>query len=288
MFNKVMIVAEITFNEEELVKKARQLKELGVRECLLIQCVTSYEEMSLVSLHFSDFLKENLDRQVKILMEVGLVVKSKRLIDGDIVKEINKIGESEGYELIVVGSSRHTMVGEFLFGGVSYDVIHKTNLPIFVIRTTGEESRQDEPGEYTKHIMFPTDFSDNANLAFEMLKNLTRYEVAKITLVHVIKQSWLDEYLNKSMAELKDMAMANLEELKKELEALNVPQIELKVTVGSPTQELLKLIKEDDVKLVVMGSQGRGFIKEIYLGSVSHHLSRTAECAVLLIPAKRD
>lgn len=288
MFNKVIIVAEISFNEEELVKKARQLKELGVQECLLIQCVTSYEEMSLVSFHFSDFLKENLDRQIKILMEVGLVVKSKRLIDGDIVKQINKIGASEGYELIVVGSARHTMVGEFLFGGVSYDVIHKTNLPVFVIRTTGEAQRDDKPGEYTRHILFPTDFSDNANLAFEKLKELTKCDVEKITLVHVIKQSWLEEYLSKPVDDFKALALEKLEELKQELCQFNVPNIEVKVAYGSPTQELLKIIDEENVTMVIMGSQGRGFVKEIYLGSVSHHLSRTSSCPVLLIPAKRD
>ncbi len=288
MFNKVIIVAEISFNEEELVKKARQLKELGVKECLLLQCVTSYEEMSLVSLHFSDFLKENLDRQIKILMEVGLIVKSKRLIDGDIVKDINKIGESEGYELIVVGSARHTMIGEFLFGGVAYDVIHRTKLPVFVIKTTGEGERDDMPSEFTRHIMFPTDFSDNANLAFEKIKEMARYDVEKVTLVHVIKQSWLEEYMSKPVDDFKEMALEKLEQLKEELAPYNIPNIEVKVAYGSPTQELLKIIKEEDVKLVVMGSQGRGFIKEIYLGSVSHHLSRTAPCAVLLIPAKRD
>lgn len=288
MFNKVIIVAEISFNEEELVKKSRQLKELGVKECLFVQCVTSYEEMSLVSFHFSDFLKENLDKQVEILMEAGLVVKSKRLIDGDIVKQLNKIAAQEDYELIVVGASRHTMVGEFLFGGVSYDVIHKTNLPVFVIKTTGEADQENAQGEYTRHILFPTDFSANANLAFEKLKEMARQEIEKVTLVHVIKKSWLEEYLSKPVEDFKAMALDQLEALKQELAKLNVHNIEIKVAYGSPAQELMKIIKEDDVSLVVMGSQGRGFIKEIYLGSVSHHLSRLGTCAVLLIPAKRD
>jgi nucleotide-binding universal stress UspA family protein len=33
-----------------------------------------------------------------------------------------------------------------------------------------------------------------------------------------------------------------------------------------------------------MGTQGKGFIKEIFLGSVAHNVSRLAACPVLLIP----
>jgi len=37
----------------------------------------------------------------------------------------------------------------------------------------------------------------------------------------------------------------------------------------------------------VMGSQGRGFVSESFLGSVSHQVARRSPAPVLLIPAKR-
>jgi nucleotide-binding universal stress UspA family protein len=39
--------------------------------------------------------------------------------------------------------------------------------------------------------------------------------------------------------------------------------------------------------VIVMGSQGRGFISEVFLGSVSHQVVRQAPVPVLLIPALR-
>jgi nucleotide-binding universal stress UspA family protein len=37
-----------------------------------------------------------------------------------------------------------------------------------------------------------------------------------------------------------------------------------------------------------MGTQGKGFIQELFLGSVAHNVSRLAPCPVLLIlPKKR-
>jgi len=37
----------------------------------------------------------------------------------------------------------------------------------------------------------------------------------------------------------------------------------------------------------VMGSQGRGFIGEVFLGSVSHQVVRRAPVPVLLVPTLR-
>jgi nucleotide-binding universal stress UspA family protein len=38
---------------------------------------------------------------------------------------------------------------------------------------------------------------------------------------------------------------------------------------------------------VVMGSQGRGFLAEVFLGSVSHQVVRRSPVPVLLVPAGR-
>jgi len=40
--------------------------------------------------------------------------------------------------------------------------------------------------------------------------------------------------------------------------------------------------------MVVMGSQGRGFIGEVFLGSVSHTVTRHSKVPLLLIPAIRQ
>jgi nucleotide-binding universal stress UspA family protein len=58
--------------------------------------------------------------------------------------------------------------------------------------------------------------------------------------------------------------------------------------LGSPTGEILKTIDQKDISLVVMGSQGRGFLEQVFLGSVSHNIARHANVSVLLIPANRE
>jgi len=37
--------------------------------------------------------------------------------------------------------------------------------------------------------------------------------------------------------------------------------------------------------LIVLGSQGRGFFNEIFIGSVSHQVARQSDVSVLLVPS---
>jgi nucleotide-binding universal stress UspA family protein len=59
------------------------------------------------------------------------------------------------------------------------------------------------------------------------------------------------------------------------------------ITYGSPVTEILKKATDDGVTLIVMGSQGRGYISELFLGSVSHNVARHAGVPVLLVPLPR-
>lgn len=56
---------------------------------------------------------------------------------------------------------------------------------------------------------------------------------------------------------------------------------------GSPTSDLLAISGQLEYSLIVKGTQGKGFIKEVFLGSVSHNLVRLAHQPVLLVPIVR-
>ena len=57
---------------------------------------------------------------------------------------------------------------------------------------------------------------------------------------------------------------------------------------GNPIPAILKVLQKQDISLIVLGTQGKGFIKEIFLGSVAHNVARLAPCPVLLIPSQRQ
>jgi nucleotide-binding universal stress UspA family protein len=75
-----------------------------------------------------------------------------------------------------------------------------------------------------------------------------------------------------------------LETLNGRLMAVGGDDLDVAVIVrhGVPAAEILALLEQ--ASLVVMGTHGRGFVSELFVGSVSHNVARHAGCPVLLIP----
>jgi len=61
----------------------------------------------------------------------------------------------------------------------------------------------------------------------------------------------------------------------------------MKIPYGIPTAEILNEVATAKYSLIVMGSQGRGYIGELFPGNVSHNIARNASISLMLIPAIR-
>jgi nucleotide-binding universal stress UspA family protein len=59
---------------------------------------------------------------------------------------------------------------------------------------------------------------------------------------------------------------------------------ERRVAIGHPAERLAELADEEDADLIVVGSRGRGAMKAVFLGSVSHNLIGVARRPVLIVP----
>lgn len=72
-----------------------------------------------------------LEAGKKIAQEIGVEAETK-LQGGDEVDEILK--EGERHDLIVIGSQGRGKVDRFLLGSVSSELVHKSKIPVLVVR----------------------------------------------------------------------------------------------------------------------------------------------------------
>jgi nucleotide-binding universal stress UspA family protein len=75
-----------------------------------------------------------------------------------------------------------------------------------------------------------------------------------------------------------------LEHWGQRLKQAGVQQVETRFDATHPIPAILEVLKTQDISIIIMGTQGKGFIREIFLGSVAHNVSPLAPCPVLLIP----
>jgi nucleotide-binding universal stress UspA family protein len=291
MFRKVVIVTNLSDESVSLLRRLHGLKILGVESCVLLLCLGTQEAASLGLSYAADRLEQNLDSQKSILTSQGFSVEA-RAVYGDAVDEINRAAREDQCSAIVVGARTSSMIGELLFGGIADNVIHHAQKPVLVVRVAKDP--KDKSGladaienDLSSHVLFPTDFSDNANLAFDYVRTMALRGTKKVTLVHIQDRVRISPHLDDRLDEFNVVDQERLERMKKVIQEQSETEVDIAVAYGSPVVEIIKLVEERDVKLVVMGNQGRGFVQELFLGSVSNNIARLSPSSVMLVPMNR-
>ncbi|WP_242928434.1 universal stress protein [Pontibacter vulgaris] len=145
-----------------------------------------------------------------------------------------------------------------------------------------------------KRILVPTDFSEQAKNAFEVAIALARKTGASIKLLHVIEAPYAptfsatgDTFTQDNMEQvyvlqLLESSRRQIADLAKTISHEGVDVVQ-EVDVDRVIGKIRRVIKEDQVDLVVMGSKGSSGFDEFLIGSNTEKVVRTAECPVLTV-----
>ncbi len=294
MFSKFIIATDLSPASYAVVNCIEDIKYYGAKQCLLLLCLSWQEAGSTALSYHTDFIESHLHQQKKILEKQGFEVET-RIVTGSAKRMINQISLKENYSIVIVGSRGHTLIdeiGEAFLGGVAYEVIHNARKPILLIRNKLENKEDLESVEavccdFTQHILFPTDFSENADHAFTYIQKMAEGGAQKITLLHVQDKTRIAPYLTHRLEEFNEIDRDRLEKMKEILQRKSNTEINIELRYGTPVAEILRFAQENNIHLIAMGSQGRGIIQEVFLGSVSHAVSRYSNSSVLLIPPEK-
>ncbi|WP_287155588.1 universal stress protein [Candidatus Solincola tengchongensis] len=289
MFSRLLIATDLSPASNAVVNCLGGLRAYGAGQCLLMMCLSAQEAMATALSYSIDAFEKAMGVQKEILEKQGFAVET-RVVIGSAKSEVTRTADEEDYSLIVVGSQGHSLVGDMLLGGVAYGIIHSARRPVLVIPIRKKHHEENEPGNgclpvercaFTRHVLFPTDFSENADHAFAYVEKMAKEGARRVTILHVMDKEHLGHRLEE------ELVTDRLDTMEKILRSGSGVKIEKRIVYGSPFTEIIRTIREEDVQLVVMGSQGRGFIKEVFLGSVSHNVARTSDAPIMLVPYVR-
>lgn len=147
-----------------------------------------------------------------------------------------------------------------------------------------------------KKILYPTDLSEVSEKALRYVEDLKGAGAEEVVILHIIDERELDAILRaapwfgKSQEEMeKDVVEKVKEDLKEKLRSIvdrlenRGYKVKVRIEVGTPFREILRVEEEEDVSLIVMASHGKSNIVEMLLGSVSERVVRRSKKPVLLI-----
>jgi universal stress protein A len=139
-------------------------------------------------------------------------------------------------------------------------------------------------------ILVPTDFSEPAQAALTWAVTLAKEFDSRIYLLHVVPEPyaypWGTELsslpLNEILAQSEEAARQRLGELAAEM-GLPADRVRVTAVVGTPVDQVMATIKEEQIDLVVLGTHGRGPVSHLLLGSVAERVVRRSTVPVLTV-----
>lgn len=133
-----------------------------------------------------------------------------------------------------------------------------------------------------RKVLIPTDFSMHATKVMECLGSLKGAGVNEVVLVHVLELSVANDWLDlESYDKWKGEVAERLEQDAAKLSASGF-QVRQLVKTGPPFWGILEAAKEENVSLIVMGSHGKGYFREMLLGSTTENVLRHSPVPVLV------
>jgi len=141
------------------------------------------------------------------------------------------------------------------------------------------------------HILLAVDFTPVTDTVTRQAMELCQAFKARLSLVHVVEFTQMD--LSNDLVlpqeleidqELMRRSKQRLEEL---AENLGIEKSECFVSQGSTRREILRLAKELNTNLIVIGSHGREGIQRL-LGSTANAVLHGAPCDVLAVRIKDE
>jgi nucleotide-binding universal stress UspA family protein len=139
-----------------------------------------------------------------------------------------------------------------------------------------------------KHILYPTDFSENSEHALPYALELARLFDAEITFFNSYKLPYSKSNLLVSMTDrMKKDSEDSLKALKEKVLSDPLYQklnIKIKSRSGGFVFLIPKVAIENNSDLIVMGTKGASGLKEMFIGSNTLEVIQTSHCPVLAIP----
>lgn len=282
MFRKILVCTDLSPASDALIQCVEELKSIGLEEAVLTHVIYVANTPGLEEM-LAEEARPAIERQKKILEDQGIRVIVEMPF-GLPAHTLNETAERHDVSAILIGSHGKGILQSATLGSVTAKLLHQSRRPILLARIAILEGEKCHLacGKLFSKILFPSDFSETAERALEYLGKIAVETKSPVTLLHEYEDTHID---NESRQRLEDSGRFFAEAKKDRLKSRGVSEVTVELTFGDPAQEIIDRASKEDFSLIVMGSQGKGFVREVFLGSVSNKVAREAGLPVLLIPA---
>lgn len=137
-----------------------------------------------------------------------------------------------------------------------------------------------------RHVLLAVDLAPDSAAVGARAVEIARQSGARLSLVHVVEHVPLDLSADLVLAQPVDLDLKLIESARRQLAelaaALGVPDAQRHVEAGATKAEILRIAKEQEADLIVLGSHQRHGLA-LLLGSTANAVLHGAPCDLLAV-----
>lgn len=190
-----------------------------------------------------------------------------------VARGLHQEAEKRQADLLVVGSSRHGVLGRVMVGDHTRQTLTGAACAM-AVAPRGYAARM----EKLVRVGVGYDGSPESKLALRAAREIAGRTGGQVTALKVI--GWADVREQGSGGDVEERIDAAQQQTSEQAELADAP--EARVVYGEPLSELIRLSEESD--LLVIGSRSYGPLGRLVHGSISPQLARYAACPLVVLP----
>lgn len=283
MYSRILLATDLSNVSMLMIEHIPNLIPIGLKEILLVHVVDIRHAGGLArKLEAHDH--ERLEKERMLLAGYGLEVSVSTPI-GIPSCEIKEIAEKERVSLVMIGSHGVGISQKLILGSTSEEVIRDAKRPVLIMKV---DMKKGEGCSFAcdnvfRTILYPTDFSNNAEKVLPYIKNSVDAGCEKVVLLHVQEERRIKPHLEHRLEEFNKIDQDRLDRIKVELLDLGVKEVKTMIKLGKTIPIILSVSEEEDACLIALGSRGRTLLEEVFIGSTANNIVRYARKPVLFV-----
>ncbi len=292
MFAKALFPTDFSAYANTVFTCLPDLKSAGLRIVVLVSVIKDGDVPMPDTLNREDLKRVEWSAQERLnIARMALEGQGFRVMThvryGSPAQQILRVAEEERVNLIVIGAQGKTLGQAFLLGSVTYEVVRSASVPVLVekalvVRDMGRVQCQLACEEMFSRVLHPTDFSESADAAFQVVKRLKSVGTQEVIVLHVQDERTMQHRTPEQIAAFDDEDTERLETLCRALRMYGLQARSL-LLHGHPVRETLRVAEEEAPSLIVLGSRGRSALREILTGSTFENVLRLSRHPVLVV-----
>lgn len=279
LLEKILVPIDVNTDADEQINATIKLANAYKSEIILMYVIPDYELKDEIKNIVLKSVTESLNEIKEILISNKVNVLEPIIVFGNIVDTIIQKANSLKVNLVLIGAKEKNKTAKFKLGVISEQIIRESDVPVCLISQNNKT--------ILTHILCPVDFSEPSKRALYNAILLARKFNSTLSILNIFEPLvYVSKRINIDLEEENATRLKRVEnEMKTFIKEFDLDGVDHKIEVksGKVDEKILNAIKNQQIDLLIMGTNGRTGLSRFFMGSVTEKVIREMPCSVITV-----